>query len=249
MPTLWHITMTLNSAIYRGHVRHRRFSPKKHQFSYSMYMLALDLDELEPVANKSIFFNLKKFAPISFYQKDYVIGEPIPLKQRIANKVNQLGADFDGSRVVFMGQCRCFGIYFSPANFYFCYNKQDDARWMLAEVSNTPWNERHYYLVDLKGELKNDKVFHVSPFMELAMQYHWRVKPPQKDVLIHIENHKDGKVFDATLAMKKQTFNQKNLFKTWLSFPLMTGKVVLGIYWQAMKLFIKRVPFIAHPER
>jgi len=150
--------------------------------------------------------------------------------------------------VVFMGQCRSFGFYFSPANFYFCYQESGECRYMLAEVSNTPWLERHYYLVDLQSDMKTKKTFHVSPFMDLDMTYHWRIKPPSNKVLVHIENHKDHKQFDATLAMTKQEITKRNLLKAWLSAPMMPFKVVAGIYWQAAKLFLKRIPFIAHPD-
>tara|TARA_Y100001956_G_C4117592_1_gene185709 strand:- start:375 stop:1025 length:651 start_codon:yes stop_codon:yes gene_type:complete len=213
-----------------------------------MTQLALDLDEVEALAATHSVFSLKKFAPMSFFQADYVKNEPGNLKQRIASKVSHLGGKWDGEKVTLMGQCRCFGFYFSPANFYFCYQNDGECRYMLVEVSNTPWLERHYYLVDLQGDMKTQKDFHVSPFMDLDMQYHWRVKPPAEQVLVHIENHKDHKQFDATLAMKKREITKSSLFKAWLSAPLMPVKVVAGIYWQAAKLFAKRIPFIAHPE-
>lgn len=238
----------MNSAIYQGQVRHRRFSPKSHEFNYTMTQLALDLDEVEELAASHSVFSLKKFAPMSFFQADYVKNEPGNLKQRIASKVSQLGGKWDGEKVTLMGQCRCFGFYFSPANFYFCYQNDGECRYMLVEVSNTPWLERHYYLVDLQSDMKTKKNFHVSPFMDLDMQYHWRVKPPAEQVLVHIENHKDQKQFDATLAMKKREITKTSLFKAWLFAPLMPIKVVAGIYWQAAKLFAKRIPFIAHPE-
>lgn len=213
-----------------------------------MTQLALDLDEVEELAASHSVFSLKKFAPMSFFQADYVKNEPGNLKQRIASKVSQLGGKWDGEKVTLMGQCRCFGFYFSPANFYFCYQNDGECRYMLVEVSNTPWLERHYYLVDLQSDMKTQKDFHVSPFMDLDMQYHWRVKPPAEQVLVHIENHKDQKQFDATLAMKKREITKTSLFKAWLFAPLMPIKVVAGIYWQAAKLFAKRIPFIAHPE-
>jgi hypothetical protein len=213
-----------------------------------MYMLGLDLDELQLINRSSKLFNLKKFGAISFFENDYVKGEPGNLKNRIAEKVSRLGGNWDGSKVTFMGQCRNFGLYFSPANFFFCYDADGACRNMLVEVSNTPWLERHYYVVDIENPQLTDKTFHVSPFMDLEQKYLWRIKVPSERVLIHIENHKDDKMFDATVALTKCEFNGINMFKTWLSFPAMTIKIVLGIYWQALKLFAKRIPFVAHPN-
>ncbi|MCG9722804.1 DUF1365 domain-containing protein [Shewanella sp. Isolate7] len=242
-----------HSGIYTGQVRHRRFGDIPHAFGYRLYMMGLDLDELPAVTARSWLFGQRWFNPIRFYEKDYLKNEPGSLKQRIAQKVVALGGRWQAdNRVVMLAQCRCLGVYFSPINFYFCYDEQQVCRYMLAEVSNTPWNHRHYYLLSLEGEMKINKAFHVSPFMEMEMTYHWRVSPPAAKALVHIENHRETegvtKVFDATLVLDRQGITPSNLMSTWLRIPAMTVKMVLGIYWQALKLFVKRVPFIAHPD-
>jgi DUF1365 family protein len=132
---------------------------------------------------------------------------------------------------------------------------------MLAEVSNTPWNERHYYLIDLLNDdtKVNKKAFQVSPFMDLDMSYVWQVNPPSKEknkLMIHIQNKRSDlesgtadTLFDVNLIMKKKAFNQKSLLGVWCQLPVMTLKVVLGIYWQAMKIFVKRIPFIGYQKK
>ena len=243
----------LNSCIYQGEVFHQRFFPKKHRFSYRIFFLAIDLDELPQLTKMGRYFKTQRFAPLRFFAPDYLENKNKISKQDIWNKVTELGGEDKCGRVLFIGQMRCFGIYFSPINTYYCYDQQNNLTYLLAEVSNTPWNERQYYLIDMNSEQQSEKTFHVSPFMDLNMEYHWRIKPPAESLNLSIENYANGKsgekLFIASIAMTRQAFSNKNLLKNLLAIPMMTLKTVLGIYWQALKLYIKGVPYIAHSKK
>jgi len=238
---------SLNSCIYHGEIRHRRFTPKKHNFSYKIFLLAIDLDELDQIAEMGPWFKKDKFAAMTFRSTDYLTKKATLTKQDVYQKVQSLGGQALSGLVLFVGQLRCFGVYFSPINLYYCYDQSDHLQTLLAEVSNTPWNERHYYLLEMQEKLICEKDFHVSPFMEMNMQYHWRINAPGKKLNLHIENHNkddDEIVFDATLAMSRMALSNKNLRRCFFSIPSMALKTLAGIYWQALKLFIKGVPYV-----
>ena len=189
----------LNSGIYYGTVTHSRFTPIKHHFSYQMALLAIDLDEVDSISRMGRIFASQRRALLRFNPADYLttftskdnlnrkldIEEPSAsaLKIRVLQQVAELGGEERCNRVLFVGQIRHFGVYFSPVNFYFCYQNQQPL-YMLAEVSNTPWDQRHCYLVDLSAPETTDKVFHVSPFMNLDMRYQWHVAPPTERLIL-----------------------------------------------------------------
>ena len=237
----------LNSAIYQGNVVHRRFQVADHAFNYPIYFLGLDLDEVETIAEQFRFFSVNRFNLLNFKRSDYFGDPEQPLKDAVLDKVSELGGDPARiERVVFLGHARSLGFYFSPVNFYFCMTG-DEAVYMVAEVSNTPWNESHCYLVDLDTPGTNPKQFHVSPFMGMDMHYQWKIAYQQDHIVVHIENWNEDKLFEATLALRHQELTPGNLTKTLKQWPSMSLSILKGIYWQATRLAAKRVPFYSHP--
>lgn len=238
--------MMLNSALYSGTVGHCRYVPKLHRFRYSIFLFALDLDELATLNHLGIWFQVGKKALMSFRPEDYLNREATLTRRHVWDKVLELqGTDYQG-KVVFLGQVRCLGVYFSPVNFYYCHDQTGVLRYLLAEVSNTPWNERHYYLIHAETQQPVAKAFHVSPFMDLAMDYHWRFSGLIKTLNLHIENQRatGEKVFDATLILQQRPLTKTQLRREWLRIPAMTLKTVAAICWQALKIFFKRIPYV-----
>lgn len=234
----------MNSALYSGHVRHRRFTPVDHQFSYRIFMPLIDLDELPLL--RSVGIRPGKFSWASFCQEDYLGGGDI--KQRAQTRIAELTGEQLNGRVMLLTQLRYLGSAFNPVNFYYLYDDADSLRWMLTEVRNTPWNERHTYAVKPDGSETTQKAFHVSPFNPMDMVYHWRLSAPGKSLSVHIENHRAGREFDATLHLRHQPLTRKTLRHHLWRFPLITLRTGLAIYWQAWKLWRKGAPIYDHPK-
>lgn len=213
-------------------------------------MMWVDLSAPELLNNIHPQLGTKGFKALKFEQSDYLKSASLSddsIYTRALNKIAELGVTDSFSGVYMLGQLRCFGIYFSPVNFFVYQTDQGDFTHMVAEVSNTPWNERHYYLVELEKKVNFKKVFSVSPFMDLDMNYHWSTRFSKDHALIHIENKKESELlFDATLRLKRQSLNKQHVSAVLKQFPAMTWSIFKGIYIHAFKLFIKRVPFIGH---
>ncbi len=265
----------MNSGLYVGCVRHRRFTPVKHHFVYPMFMPLIDLDELDALTKKVRGFGRSLFSFARFNASDYLHGERSSatreghsLQKSIREKVQEETGEYITGKILLLCQLRYCGFYFSPLNLYYLYDSNNQWRYLLAEVSNTPWNQRHYYVIPANEKEKNDcdiegiirkwhnhiepKTFHVSPFNPMSQQYHWRINEPSQRLMVHMENYDNDdpekKVFDASMALKRQPFTTKVLVRLLLKTPIMAMKIVTGIYWQALRLWMKGAPFYPHPD-
>jgi DUF1365 family protein len=197
-------------------------------------------------------FAFNGIAPYQFRSRDYLtFAQPQSIEEldsAIRDKMQELGAVSVDGDLFFMGQIRALGIFFSPVNFYF-HRKHGEHSfdWMLAEVSNTPWNQRHYYLVNMKEQSDSQKAFHVSPFNPIDMQYKWQIAQPSDTFSMALSCYQQQRHFTASLALRKQALNSHSMTKLILKMPSTTLFSVVGIYWQALKLFFKRTPVYPHP--
>lgn len=256
--------MEFQSAIYRGKVRHRRFSPKHHAFGYDVFMFYLDLDELNDLSCVSRLFSADKKYSFGrwFWQwrrKDYFLNTSNDLKGEIYQWLSDRGVKTPVGPIRMLANVRCFNFIINPIVCYFIFDDTASVpKYVIAEVTNTPWHERTQYLLtcDEDGNLKDfefEKTLHVSPFHGMNMFYRWCSISPSDNVHVNIENvvNNDGAesiIFDATINLKRIPFTAKNLQKTFWQFPVMTLKALFGIYWQALKIFIKKIPVQPHPK-
>jgi DUF1365 family protein len=246
----------MRSAIYTGQLRHRRFAPRAHEFSYRMFMMYVDLSELDIVFKHRWLWSVERPALAWLRRADY-LGDPnVSLDQAVRDRVAADTGVRPTGPIRMLTHLRYFGLSFNPVTFYYCYDR-DDVRieTIVAEITNTPWQERHaYVLTDRMNRAVGPsrrylfkKCFHVSPFMPMDLSYDWRFSAPAKRLSVHMENlGNDQKHFDATLNLERREISGASLGATLLAFPCMTAVVVVGIYWQALKLWIKRIPFHSH---
>ncbi len=245
----------MNSRIYKGWVEHRRFAPAPHRFRYAMFMMYIDLGELPRLFDGIPFWSARRPAPAWFKRSDYLGAPDTPLDQAVRDLVEARTGRRPGGPIRLLTHLRYFGYCMNPVSFYYCFDESGGGlQAIVAEITNTPWKERHQYVLvvdDPAARVKRfgfGKDFHVSPFMPMDMQYRWSFGEPGDGLFVHMQNDRDGeRVFDATLALQRREISPLALLGVLAAHPLMTLKVIAAIHWQALRLWWKRIPFHAHP--
>ena len=314
----WH------SAIYEGTVRHRRYTPKFHGFTYRVFMVYLDLQEMNELFQQTPLWSSGRFSLSWFRRKDFFDGNKHnDLYDAVADYVEMETGKRPSGAIRMLTNLRYFGFIINPITCYYCFDKTGKIlETVVAEVTNTPWGERCHYILNMKNDSgdafvnsesngKNnndnksdnatdnetnnatnsatnnespiakkmksapvtfdsvtsdsvtfDKTMHVSPFQPMNLVYQWRGKQPTKQLAIHLDvfdaddmsspytddSVNPKPVFDATLLLERQPMTTRTMNKRILCYPLMTMKVFVSIYWQAIKLWWKKIPFHSAPN-
>jgi len=263
-------TANPRSAIFKGSVWHHRYQPTEHKFRYRVFMMYLDLAELDVIFRKSIlwgfhWYNAARFKRSDYFSIDGNYAQSVEGAVRQEVK-SQIDVDISGP-VCVLTNLRYFGYITNPISCYYCFNeKATGLVALLIEVTNTPWGEKHHYVLDLRSYSEKDTVdfekrMHVSPFMPMNRSYRWRGAMPSDTLRYSLssvveyvpDSAMDRSVkdvqFDSGVVLKRQPISGRTLNLTLLFYPFMTCKVTAAIYWQALKLWVKKVPFVPHPAK
>lgn len=245
----------MHSGLYVGQVKHCRFTPRKHAFRYRLFLFYLDLDELVEAIDRFPGCSSRRPALVWFRRSDHLGNARVPLKKAVQRTIVELGGPQLNGSVRLLTHLRYCGYGFNPVSFYFCYDETETLQAILAEVNNTPWGEQHCYLIPVtsaSGSLirhTQEKAFHVSPFMGLDMQYRWAISNPSERLNISIETLRKGeRLFTAAMTLRRKPLSARALYATLLRFPLMTTKVIGAIYFEALRLWLKRIPVHTHTK-
>jgi DUF1365 family protein len=253
--------VTLRSAIYTGRVRHRRVSPR-HAFTFPLFMVYLDLAELDEVCSLTRSWGTSRFQPARFRREDYLTRSehdgPLGLAESVRACVREQVGFVPEGPIRMLSHWRYFGHIFNPVTFYYCFDTSERIEAIVAEITNTPWGERHAYALDARAPLRDrplrwrfNKEFHVSPFLPMELGYDWTFTPPSDRLFVHMNltDPRTAKVFDATLVMRRREMSPGVLWGVLARYPFMTLQVLSRIHFEALRLWIKGTRIVPHPAR
>lgn len=250
----------MHSAIYVGSVRHRRRAPAR-AFRFPLFMVYLDLAELDRVLSTSRLWGRARLCPARFVREDYLGPPDLSLDEAVRRRVESAIGRRPTGPVRVLTHLRYFGYVFNPVTFYYCFDEADRIAAIVAEITNTPWGERHAYVLDSERlppgagarplRWRFGKEFHVSPFLPLDLEYDWTFTTPGESLLVHmnVRDHRPSspRIFDATLNLERREITASRLRLMLARYPFMTARVILRIHVEALRLWLRRARVYPHP--
>jgi DUF1365 family protein len=253
-------SMPPEPSLYTGTLRHRRFRPRGHQFRYKLFMAWLDIDRITEQMAETPWTSWNRFAWASFHERDHFGDSMLPLRERLRKDANQNGITLPDGPIYLLTHLRYLGYCFNPISFFFCYRQDGSLDSVLAEVNST-FGETHNYWLTARNRQAGEKslryrcpkAMHVSPFMGMSLDYEFVLTQPAEQLVAHMntieQGNSGGVLFDATLELERVPWNSRNVGRALLRHPWMTAQVILAIHWEALRLFLKKVPVFTHPGR
>ncbi|HXC23726.1 MAG TPA: DUF1365 domain-containing protein [Solirubrobacteraceae bacterium] len=247
------------SALYRGSVRHRRFDVRAREFRYRLALAYIDLDELPALLGGKLVAS--RPGPARFRRRHYLGDEYVPLADAVRELVSAQAGLRPSGPIRLLTNLSSFGHCFNPVSFYYCMDAAaESVEAVVAEVTNTPWGERHAYVLARGREDcspagavlagNSTKALHVSPFMGMDQRYEWRASVPGETLSVHIASSRKGDLtFDATLSLRRQELTRATLARMSARYPASALRMLAMIYAQAARLKLNGVPVHPHPRQ
>jgi len=244
--------MSLKSCIYEGPVIHERRRPKRHRLRYNVFSLLIDLDELPELDRRFRLFAYNRWAPLAFHDRDHGSTTGEELRPWAEARMKEAGVEPDGGAIRLLCYPRIFGYVFNPLSVFFCYRRDGHLSAILYEVCNT-YKERHTYVIPVDASNQAvirqtcGKALYVSPFMAMEADYHFRIVAPDDQVKVVIrQEDAAGVLLAAAFRGDRVPLAEKTLAGCLARFPFLTAKVMAGIHWEAIKMWIKGFPVFSH---
>lgn len=236
-------------AIYEGTLRHRRFTPRRHEFRYSLFMALLEIDSIADLMRRCPFTSYNRFNWAAFAERDHFGDPALPLRRRLEADARLNGVAWPGGPVYLLTHLRYLGYCFNPISLFFCYGGESAAPAVMAEVNSTFGESRNYWLgphnaIPSRNSLRFTcpKSLRVSPFLPMHLDYEFTLTEPAERLAVHIAALDAGRtVLDATLTLERREWTAANMARALVRQPFMTGKVIAAIHWQALRLYLKGV--------
>jgi hypothetical protein len=245
----------MESGIYEGTLRHRRWQTRRHEFTYPIFLACMDIDRLPELMDVSPLSSYNRANVLSYQERDHFGDSSQTLRKRIATDAGCQGVEPPKGPIFLLTHLRTFGYNFNPVSFFYCYNNAGKLDRVLAEVNNTFAETHNYWLTPQlekpAGDSKRyqfDKKFHVSPFLAMAQRYDWTFTEPGDELTVECMNYDgDQLAFDSTLKLQRREWTAQEMHRAIARFPFLTARVIAAIHWQALRLMMKRVPVVHHP--
>lgn len=242
-------------ALCPGEVMHARLKPVGHRFAYRIASILVDIDRLAEAGRRSRLFSIGRLNLFSFHEKDHGAMDGSALRPWVDRELARAALAAPADKVLLLASPRVLGYVFNPISIFFCFDREGRPLANIYEVRNT-FGERHTYVAPIEpGDLgpdgirqEREKLFHVSPFLPMGLRYRFRILPPGRDVRVRIlETDRDGPILSATHVARVMPLTSAGLARSFLAVPWVSLKIIGAIHYEALRLWLKGLPFFRSP--